>query len=285
MRIEQVRRRLALVDADGLSNGWGYAALWVPAGYASTKIYGAATPTVAIAFGATAVALVHRFFPGPVEAVAGVAGLFTAVLAAAHGDCHELVGNDGVAVLMVFGGGMCSWAVVRVLGSASLREAARYVLVAVVSLELALSVVTPIDEAVHGFRASTSTAAVLAVLLLALTLTGVHASKGLVWLGVALVGVEAVLAVTGGPCHDEAVRALVGTVVFAAVAAYLAPDSPWRPPEPEDQSRGEGNQGRWAGDYEGRGPAPDPEPADDWPGDAAIGPGDEVSGDDWPGDD
>lgn len=277
MRLEQVRRRLAMVDADPFSNGWGYAALWVPAGYASTKIYGAATPTAAIAFGATAVALVHRFFPGPVEAVTGVAGLFAAVLAAADGDCHELVGDDGIAVLMVFGGGMCTWAVVRVLGSANLREAARYVLVAVVSLELALSVVTPIDEAVHGFRASTSTAVVLAFLLLALTLIGVHARAGLALLGVALVAVEAVLAVTGGPCHDEAVRALVGTVVFAAVAAYLAPNSPWRPPEPVDDDR---DEGRWAGDYEGRGPAPAPEPppAERWPGDAAIGPGDDVAG-------
>jgi hypothetical protein len=263
MRLEGLWGRVALTDPETWSTGWWQAAWWVPVGYASTKLYGPAMPTVAVGFCAVAVALVHRFAPGVVELVAGSGALIVAVNASADGDCHVLVGDDGVLVLMAFGGGMCASAIVRLLGSANAREAARHLLIAVVCLELALSAVTPVADAVTSFRGRVSTAAVLGVVLLVLAVGGIRARAGLALLGAVLVAVESLLAVTGGPCHSEALRALVGTVIFAAVATWVAHYAPRRP-----EPTGHGGVIRWAGQYDDRGPTSHPEPprAEEWPG-------------------
>jgi hypothetical protein len=264
MRLDGWRGRVALTDPVTWSTGWWQAAWWVPVGYATTKLYGPTMPTVAVGFSAVAVALVHRFVPGVIELAAGAGALVVMVNASADGDCHVLVGDDGVLVLMVFGGVMCTSAIVRLLGSASAREAARHLLIAVVCLELALSAVTPVADAVTSFRARTSTAAVLGVVLLILTVAGIRARAGLPLLGAGLVAVESLLAVTGGPCHTEALRALVGTVIFTTVATWVHHYAPRRP-EPDEDHLG---PVEWAGDYDDRGPAPHPEPprAEEWPG-------------------
>jgi hypothetical protein len=249
MRIERVRERLASLQPEEMESGWWYAALWIPMGYASSRLFGEVTPVLVVGCLAGATALVHRLAPGAVEVVAGLGALVVGVNTAASGDCHDLVGEWGVAVLTVFGGAMVASAMTRLLGSASIREAARHLLIAVMALELSLAVVTPVGETVDGFAASVTTAVVLAVLLLVVTLVGVRATLGPPLLAVTLAGTQAVLAVTGGPCHGAAARAVLGTAVFTALAVYLGTRPlpfGYEPGDEDDETHSE----RWAGDYE-----------------------------------
>lgn len=249
MTIERIRERLAELHPDVTAGRWWHAALWVPVGYASTKLYGEALPIVVIGALAGAVALVHRVLPAGVEVVAGGGALVMGVNHAANGDCHLLVGEDGVAVLMGFGGVMFAWAVLRLLGPASIHEASRLLLIGAVALELALSTVTPLGDATHAFRGTTGTAAALGALVLAFTLVGVKTPFGPPLLGSALVGVLGVLAVTGGPCHGAATRALVGTLVFTVLAVFLETR-----PLPFGYDDDRGGEEHWAADYEEHGP-------------------------------
>lgn len=250
MTTERMRERLASLRPDETAGGWWHATLWIPVGYASTKLYGVATPAVVVASLAGVAALVHRLSPGPVEIVAGGGALVAGVNTAANGDCHHLVGDGGVAVLMVFGGALTASALTRLLGSGNLRDAARHLLIATMALELALSVVTPIGEVVEGFSGTAATAVVLAVLLLAITVTGVRASFGPPALALTLVAVQGVLAVTGGPCHTAAAHALLGTAVFTTLAVQLQTRPLPFGYDPEDDDEGVA----WAGDYEDYGP-------------------------------
>lgn len=254
MTIERIRDRLAELYPDVTAGRWWHAALWVPVGYASTKLYGETFPVLAVGALAATVALVHRVVPAGVEVVAGGGALVMGVNHAANGDCHLLVGDDGVVAMMVFGGVMCVSGMLRFLGSGSLREASRLLLLGAVGLELALSTVTPVGDTSHAFRATTGTAVTLGLLAVGFTLIGVRTPFGPPVLGTGLVAVLGVLAVTGGPCHDAATRALVGTVVFTVVAVFLET----RPlPFGYDDGDDDSGEAHWAADYEGHGPVPE----------------------------
>lgn len=261
MRLARMRDGLARLDPERWPDVWWQAAVLLLTGYAAAKLAGEATFAVAVAFVAVVLAVLHHFLPGVVELVAGISGLVAGVVGAAKGDCHALVGGYGVGVLVGFGGGMCVSAIVRLLGSGSIREAARHLLVAAAVLELGLSAVAPTAEAVEGFQANAGTATALAVLLAGLTLVALWARAGLPVLGVSVLAVQVLLAASSGPCHTVAGQALVGMLVFAGVGTAIArstgtPATATGPAVRED----------WAGKYDGRGPEPEPPSAEEWPG-------------------
>jgi hypothetical protein len=280
MAIERIRARwdaLAPGDTTGPMLLWPVI-LWVPVGYASSRLFGEAVPALAVAALAGVLAGVHRLAPGVVELATAAGALVGGVVVASNDDCHVLVGDRGVAVLVGFGGGMLTWAAVRLLGSASVREAASRLLVATMALELSLSALSPVDDVAEGSPGSVGIAVLLGALLVLVTLVGVHLALGPPALAVTLVGVQGVLAVTGGPCHTVAAHALLGTAVFVAAALALRTRPlPFGYDEP-DLPEGTGDE-PWTTSYDEHGPvrtfrvdeldeeeaSPGPRPAD--PGD------------------
>jgi hypothetical protein len=282
MTIDQIRVRWGALAPDEASSLLWQATLWVPVGYASSRLFGEAVPALTLAVLAGLLAGVHRMAPGAVELAVAGGALAGGVVVASNDDCHVLVGDSGVAVLVAFGGGMLTWAVVRLLGSASVREAAYRLIVATMALELALSGVTPVGEA-GGLSGTTATTVVLGTLLVLVTLFGVHAGLGPPVLAVALLGVQGALALTGGPCHTAAAHALLGTAVFVAVAVALRTRPLPFGYDPVDQPGGDedGDAGSepWVTSYDEHGPVrsfrvPELDEEYDTPGPTPADPGD-----------
>jgi hypothetical protein len=203
--------------------GWWQAALWIPVGYASTRFIGEGTPLLAMVFLTASLAGLYRVIPGLVELVAGGGGLLMSMFAAADGrGCGTVLGQGGTSAVLVFGSLMWLSAFVRLLGSANVREMARHLLVATAALELGLFAVSPIGQTVTTAQDQFTVPAVLLTILLVTTLVGVRArTNGFPLLGVGLVMVLGVLAVTGSSCAADPVVSLAGTVTFALVAMFL----------------------------------------------------------------
>ncbi|HEV7758690.1 MAG TPA: hypothetical protein VGO78_06860 [Acidimicrobiales bacterium] len=224
MMIDRLRVRLGSSSKYDPPNRWYRAVYWVPAGYACTRVVGEGTPVLVVGLLAVTLAGLHRAIPGVVEVAAGGASLMVTVNEVLDGDCRRVLGPGGTAVVLGFVTAFAVSAFVRLLGSASLHEAGRHLLIATVAVELALSLLGPVVEGQGRVLAALA----LLVVLLAAAALGLRAGLGIPLLGGALVAVEATLAFTDHVCGMSGAAPLVGTTVFAAVGWYLAS----RPSEP-----------------------------------------------------
>lgn len=264
-----MRERLASWYPDELTGRWWQAVLWVPVGYATTRLFGTTLPLGVIAGLAAAAAVVHWTVPVAVDLAAGAGALGVGVSQATGDGCHLRLGDAGTAVLLVFGGLMIGVAGVRLMGPVKVKESGRRLLVGAVGLELSLALTRPANE-IAPAEGAAGTALALGVLLVAIVLVGIWAPFGPALLGVALLATEALIAVTDGSCQSAATRAVVGTLVFVPVAVLLA--SRWRPPYRRDDEHDEDHDhsserwtgehdhpesDRWTGDYDDYGPLPD----------------------------
>jgi hypothetical protein len=193
--------------------------LWVPVGYACTRSLGESLPLVAVVLVAAGLAGLHRWVPGPVEVVAGATSLLVTANEVLGGPCRAALGDAGTSVTLGFVTAFFVAAFVRFLGTGTLRPAGRYLLIATVIVELALSLAGPLVEGDGPFLAGS----VLLAVLLAGAFVGLRVDLGVPLLGAGLLAVEASLAPTEHACGMSGWAPLVGTVAFLAVAFALAP--------------------------------------------------------------
>lgn len=198
---------------------WCLVAVWLPAGLAATRLVGDGTPLLVTLFVLAALGGLHRVLPGLVELAAGGAAVaLTLFEVVDRTGCGEVLHTSGKVILVLYGSVMSTSAFVRLLGSASLREMARHLLVATAALQLSLFAVSPLGHAVAGARDRYTVPAVLLVILVVATFVGLRLRYGLPVLGAGLVASLAVLTVTGSSCTAHPAAALLGMLTFAAVA-------------------------------------------------------------------
>ncbi|HEY3143676.1 MAG TPA: hypothetical protein VGJ86_21255 [Acidimicrobiales bacterium] len=205
------------------STGWWDAAFWIPVGFASSRCLGAGAPWLAVVFLTAALAGAHWFFPGIVESTVGTCGLLASVFAAADGRaCGAVLGSGGIAVIQFFGGVMLLSGLIRLLGSGNLREMGRHLLVATAALQLGLFVLSPIGQAIIPAQSQLTVPVTLLTILFLTTLVGIRSRRrGPRLLGVGLVGVLCLQAVTGSPCAVSPMVGLAASLTFAGVALIL----------------------------------------------------------------
>ena len=137
MSFGRLRSNLNPLRHDDPPRAWWDVFLWVPAGFATTRLVGATLPPLAMAVLAVLLAAAHHFGPAVVAAVAGAGGLVvTGAAAWDAGDCQRMIGDIGVVVVVVFGSIFVVSSFVRLIGTASLREMSRHLLIATASIEI-----------------------------------------------------------------------------------------------------------------------------------------------------
>jgi hypothetical protein len=202
-----------------LPDGGTRALLWVPVAYACTRSLGESLPLLAVAFLAAALAGLHRWLPGPVEVAAGATSLLVTVNEVLDGPCREALGPGGTGVVIAFVTLFYVSAFVQFLGTGRLKAAGRHLLIATVTVELALSLFGPVVDG----QGRVFAAVVLLVVLVAGAAVGLRAGFGVPLLAAGLLGVEASLALTEHSCGMSGGAPLVGTAAFVAAAFVLAP--------------------------------------------------------------
>lgn len=230
--------RRSLPAAPG-GDGWAYAAL-LPAGYAGTWVVVDRRPGISVlgvAAIAVGLAIVHKVVPSLVELAAGAGGMVASLFVATERPgCGEALGGAGNGVVFAFGSVMAVAAFVRLLGTGSPHEAARYLLAATAALSLCLLTATPLASGVVSPDDELTRTIVLAGALLATTVIALRSRVGFPLLGAGLVMAQGAQALSGDPCALSPVLSLVGMAAFALSGAALAEQSRRRPDRPDDPS-------------------------------------------------
>jgi hypothetical protein len=249
MSFGRLRSNLDPLRHDDPPRAWWDVLLWVPAGFATTRLVGGALPPLAIAVLAVLVAAAHHFGPAVVATLLGGGGLLASGVAAWDaGDCQRMIGDIGVVVVIVFGSVFVVSSFVRLIGSASLREMSRHLLIATASIEISLFAVAPRGTPLIDPDEVLAPALLLAVLM-AVSQIGLidRMELGFLSLGAMLVPIELALAVRDeSPCGSGGYGPFVGTVVFALAAYHFASSHPLpaeRAPAPRYGTSRRGNQG------------------------------------------
>lgn len=255
--IDRLRSGLNPLRKNDPPRAWWDVLLWMPVGFAIARVAGDSLPPPALAILMVLLAAAHHFGPAVIDVIAGGGGLLLSLLAVWDGDgCQDRVGDMGIVVLIVFGSifVVSSW--VRLIGSASLREMGRHLLIATVSIEIALFAASPGGTEPVIDPDNVAAPIFLSVVLLIVCQVALidRMELGMLCLGATLVPVEAAVSTHANPCGPGGYNPVVGMVAFAAAAYYFAlsrpitADGDEEPTAPVDPRRGrapEGTLGAW----------------------------------------
>src|SRR5688500_19498575 len=118
MIIDRLRSDLNPFRNDDPPRGWWDVLLWVPTGYAVTRLLGDTFPAWAMLLVGLLAAALHHYGPAVVETAAGGIGLMASGLAAwDRAGCQVMIGDVGVVVIIVFGSIFVVSSFVRLIGS------------------------------------------------------------------------------------------------------------------------------------------------------------------------
>lgn len=200
-----------------MAHGWSLATMFVPLGYAVSRTLGPGAPIPALLALAASAACLHRLTPRLVEMTAGCGALLLSVFAAADDrSVGATLGLPGIGVVFVFGGVVTASSFVRLLGSGSLREAARHLIAGGTALELSLILLGPASGALGAPRS-----AALAALLTVGVVVGVRSPVGFPLLGLGLLVAHGAFGASGVPALVPAHVGFLGSTTFAFVALWL----------------------------------------------------------------
>lgn len=249
--IDGLRSGLDPLRRDDPPRAWWDVLLWMPVGFAITRLVGNALPPLAMVVLAVLLAAAHHFGPAAIDVVAGAGGLLASgAVVWDGGDCQALAGDMGIVVIVMFGSifMVSSW--VRLIGSASLREMGRHLLIATVTIEIALFAIAPDGEPLVQ-PDSIPAPLFLAVVLMVVSQIGLidRMELGMLSLGALLVPVEVALATRDNPCGTTGFAPLLGMVAFAGAAYYFATSRPLRTDddEPEEKAAPHAPEGQVGG--------------------------------------
>lgn len=198
---------------------WWRAAVWIPTGYAVTKLIGTGAPLTVVVVLAALLAAVHRAAPGPIDLAAGGLGTAISVLQVIEGnDCRGPLGTTGVVLLLLFAG-TTTLLMLSSAGAIGRLRPSQLAVASCAAIEIALFAVSPGGVVVTGNHELG--VSVAATLLLA-TLTGLRPQLGLAALGACLIIAEVNLSFAGHLCDRSAPYALAGAVVFAGTRLLLS---------------------------------------------------------------
>lgn len=198
---------------------WWRAAVWIPTGYAVTKLIGTGAPVAVVVVLAALIAAVHRAAPGPIDLAAGGLGTAISILQAIEGnDCRGSLGTNGAILLLVFAGVTSLVMVSSAIAIGHLRPG-QYAVAMCAAVELALFAVSPGGVVVTA--AGDLGLAVLATLLLS-ALVGLRPHLGLAVMGACLIFAEVTLALAGQLCDQSAPYAIAGALVFSMTRLLLS---------------------------------------------------------------
>jgi hypothetical protein len=228
MIIDRLRSDLNPFRNDDPPRGWWDVLLWVPTGYALTRLVGDTLPAWSMVLVGMLAAAAHHYGPAVVEALAGGVGLMASGLAAwDRAGCQTMIGDVGVVVIIVFGSIFVVSSFVRLIGSASLREMGKHLVIATATVEISLFAVGPGGEPLvdpENYFAP----ALLAAVLMAVSQLGLidRYEWGMLSLGALLVPTQLVLAVSDNPCGAGGFGPLLGMVAFAGASYSFASGRP-----------------------------------------------------------
>jgi hypothetical protein len=237
MIIDRLRSDLNPFRNDDPPRGWWDLLLWVPVGYAVTRLVGDSLPAWAMVLVGLLAAAAHYYGPAVVETVAGGAGLLASSAAAwDRAGCQTMIGDVGVVVIIVFGSIFIVSSFVRLIGTASLREMGKHLVIATATVEISLFAVGPRGEPLvdpDNYFAP----ALLAVVLMAVSQLGLidRYEWGMLTLGALLVPTQLVLAVGDNPCGAGGFGPLLGMMAFAGASYSFASVRPVEGDDADDE--------------------------------------------------
>jgi hypothetical protein len=204
------------------AHGWAQIALWVPVGFAATRMLGDGAPLLSVLALGVLIAVVHFVAPSTTELLVGGAGLVISLYHAIDGHTTgELLGPGATAVVLVFGSVILVSTTIAWLGPFHFQRAGRHLIVATAALELALFTVSPLGRTVVSSQDRFTLPAVVGGILFIATPVGVRSRHGLPLLGTALVLTQGALLATGSVTGYSPLTGLVGSFTFASVALLL----------------------------------------------------------------
>ena len=205
-----------------MAQRWAYLALFVPLGYAVSRVVGPDVPLPALLGLAASAACLHRLMPGLVEVVAGATALVSGVLAVTEdGAFDRPLGGAGTGVVLAFGGVMLISAFVRLLGSGNGREMAKHLVAGAAGIEIGLLMLSPVGRSVVSPEDDIARAAALAVVLLTATVVGIRSRFGFPLLGLGVLTTEVVMALSDAPSVAHPARTLLAMLTFTVAALWL----------------------------------------------------------------
>lgn len=228
MTFDRLRSDLNPLRHDHPPRAWWDVLLWVPVGYAVTRVVGDTLPALAMVLLAVLAAAVHHYAPAAVGAFVGWVSLVASGLSAWDGaGCQSLIGDVGVVVVIVFGSIFVVSSFVRLIGAVSLLEMSRHLLIATASIEISLFLVSPEGRPLID-PGEVYAPAFLLVVLVVVSQIGLidRMELGMLSLGGMLVAVEVLLALRDNPCGAGGFGPLLGTTVFAGAAYWFATSLP-----------------------------------------------------------
>jgi hypothetical protein len=224
MMFDRLRSDLNPLRHDDPPRGWWDALLWVPVGYAVTRLLGDTFPAYAMVLVGLLAAAAHHYGPAVVETVAGGLGLIASGAAAWDGaGCQAMIGDVGVVVIIVFGSIFIVSSFVRLIGSASLREMGKHLVIATATIEVSLFLVGPRGEPLIDPDEYVAPA-LLAAVLMGVSQLGLvdRYEVGMLSLGAMLVPVQLALALGDNPCGAGGFGPLLGMLAFAGASYSFA---------------------------------------------------------------
>lgn len=236
MIIDRLRSDLNPFRNDDPPRGWWDVLLWIPTGYAVTRVVGDTFPAWAMLVVGLLAAALHYYGPAVVETAAGGVGLIASALAVwDRAGCQTMVGDVGVVVVIVFGSIFVVSSFVRLIGSASLREMGKHLVIATATVEIALFAVGPRGEPLvdpENYFAPV----LLSLVLLAVSQLGLvdRYEWGMLILGALLVPTQLVLALSDNPCGAGGFGPLLGMAAFAGASYSFALGRPLPSDDGED---------------------------------------------------
>ena len=239
MIIDRLRSDLNPFRNDDPPRGWWDVLLWIPTGYAVTRVVGDTFPAWAMLLVGLLAAAAHYYGPAVVETAAGGIGLMASGLAAwDRAGCQTMIGDVGVVVIIVFGSIFVVSSFVRLIGSASLREMGKHLVIATATVEISLFAVGPRGEPLiepENYFAPV----LLSLVLLAVSQLGLidRYEWGMLILGALLVPTQLVLAVSDNPCGAGGYGPLLGMVAFAGASYSFAHGRPLPSDDEDDVPR------------------------------------------------
>jgi hypothetical protein len=229
MSFGRLRSNLNPLRHNDPPRAWWDVFLWVPVGFATTRLVGDTLPPLAMAVMAVLLAAAHHFGPAVVASIAGAGGLIASGAQVWDaGDCQKMIGDIGVVVVVVFGSIFVVSSFVRLIGAVSLLEMSRHLLIATASIEISLFAVAPRGKPLIDADQVLAPALLLAVLMVVSQIGLIDRMElGFLSLGVMLVPVEFSLATRDhNVCGPGGWGPFVGTVVFALASYYFSLSRP-----------------------------------------------------------
>lgn len=204
------------------AGGWWQAALWIPLGFATTRLLGDGAPVLWVAVLAVGVAVVNYIVPGLTALSVGGCALLISLFHAVDGQANgELLGPGGTALILGFGSVMLVSSLMVLLGPLHARRAGHHLVVATGVLELGMFTLSPLGQTLVNVQDRFTFQAVVGGLLFGLTPVIVRSKHGLPLLGTALVLAQGALIVSGGTTGFSPLACLLGTFTFAAVSLFF----------------------------------------------------------------